>query len=224
MVNGFLFRIARIENNLNTQNSGVVVRGDDSTGNIDWFGVIRKIVALEFGLDKEVVLFECDWYDIPPANRNQGRGFKKDKFGIIDIDTTRFRYKDEPYILSIQAEQVFYVKDVNKPNWSTVVRVKPRNLFAMPQAEMEADIDSINVGVEEMNIPRTNEDITNWSRIDMEGVSGDASVIEKAHAAQSTYEDGDSEEDEEEDDTYIDDGHVAPTHLVDQDSDDEFFV
>lgn len=183
MVNGFLFRTARIENNLNTQNSGVVVRGDDSTGNIDWFGVIRKIVALEFGLDKEVVLFECDWYDIPPANRNQGRGFKKDKFGIIDIDTTRFRYKDEPYILSIQAEQVFYVKDVNKPNWSTVVRVKPRNLFAMPQAEMEADIDSINVGVEEMNIPRTNEDITNWSRIDMEGVSGDASVIEKAHAA-----------------------------------------
>jgi hypothetical protein len=37
-----------IEKNLTTQNSGVVVKGDDSTGNMDWYGVIRKIISLEF--------------------------------------------------------------------------------------------------------------------------------------------------------------------------------
>ena len=33
---------------LKTQNSGVVVKGDESTGYIDWFGVIKKIIALDY--------------------------------------------------------------------------------------------------------------------------------------------------------------------------------
>jgi hypothetical protein len=49
-------------------------------------------------------------------------------------------------------EQVFYAKCVNKPSWRSVVRMKPRTLFAMPgQEETEQqehiDIDSVDVGV-----------------------------------------------------------------------------
>ncbi|KAL5676372.1 hypothetical protein ACJX0J_012503 [Zea mays] len=43
---------------------GVVVKGDESSGNIDWYGVIKKIIALDFPQGKE--------------------------YGIIDIDKTRF--------------------------------------------------------------------------------------------------------------------------------------
>ena len=39
-VNGFLFRVSSIENCLTTQNSGVFVKGDASTGNIGWYGVL----------------------------------------------------------------------------------------------------------------------------------------------------------------------------------------
>jgi hypothetical protein len=39
------------------------VRGDDSTGNIDWYGKIKKIIALDLPYQKEVVIFQCDWYD-----------------------------------------------------------------------------------------------------------------------------------------------------------------
>ena len=52
------------------------------------------------------------------------------------------RYSNGPYILATQAEQVFFVPLVNKPGWSSVVVMKPRNLFAMPDAENEDEIDS----------------------------------------------------------------------------------
>ncbi len=220
-----------MENKLSTQNSGVVVKGDESTGNMDWYGVIKRIILLDFPNEKEVVSFQCGWCDVPAANRNKGRGFKKDKYGIIDIDTTRLRYSEDPYILGTQAEQVFYVKGTNNPDWSTVVRIKPRNLFAMPDAPDkdiggELDLDSLDVGVEDMNVAHTEEDMTTWIRSDMEGVSGDVSVIEKAHAECRDEEPCDLEldNDDEDDDTYIDDGHVAPVGSVGQDLDDEFFI
>jgi hypothetical protein len=41
--------------------------------------------------------------------------------------------------------------------------MKPRKLFAMLEEAMEGDnnVDSLVVGVEDMNVSRTNEDLTN---------------------------------------------------------------
>lgn len=49
----------------------------------------KNIYALDFPTQKEVILFQCEWYDVPAASRSKGRGFNKDQYGIIDIDTTR---------------------------------------------------------------------------------------------------------------------------------------
>ena len=226
-INGYLFRTAAIEKNLTTQNSCVAVKGDDSTGNMDWYGVITKIITLDFANQKEVVLFQCDWYDVPAATTKKGRGFSRDQYGIIDVDKTRFRYFNEPYILGTQAEQVFYVPCATKPNWCTVLRMKPRNLFSMPEAvgaekEGEPDVESLVVGLEDMNVSRLHEDLTNWKRNDMEGVSVDASVIDKAVPVPEPN-DEDLDDDDEDDDTYIDDGIVAPVNSVGH-GDDDFFV
>jgi hypothetical protein len=230
-INGFLFWTNHVESKLSTQNSGVVVKGDESTGNMDWYGVIKRIILLDFPLGKEVVLFQCDWYDVPAAGTNKGGGFKKDKYGIIDIDATRFRYLEDPYILGTQAEQVFYVNGTKNPKWSTVIRMKPRNLFSMPDAPYsdnggEIDLDSLDLGVEDMNVVHTQEDMTTWVRSDMEGVSGDVYVIQKALAECRDDEPCDLEldNDDDEDDTYIDDGDVAPLQSVEQDSEDDFFI
>ncbi|XP_066378985.1 uncharacterized protein [Miscanthus floridulus] len=134
VINGFLFRTVPAESNLITQNSGVLVKGDESTGNMDWYGVIKKIISREFPGGKELMMFQCDWYDVPAPTQNKSRGYKKDQYGIIDIDTTHFRYSNDPYILVTQAEQVFYVKDAKKSDWSSVVRMKPRNIFSMPES------------------------------------------------------------------------------------------
>jgi hypothetical protein len=110
---------------------------------------------------------------------------------------------------------VVYVKGVKKPEWYVVVRLKPRNLFAMSEGSEKEnkggiDVESFDVGVEDMAVSCTHE-LKNWRRPLAEGESGDASVIEKV-LAEVVPEPNDSDlSDEEDDDTYINDGHVAPT-------------
>lgn len=223
-INNWLFRTVDIEKSLVTQNSGVLVKGDPTTGNMCWYGVIKRMISLEFTRQKEVILFECDWYDVPAASTSRGRGYNKDQFGVIDIDTTRYRYKNEPYILATQAEQVFYVDLVNKPGWSSVIAMKPRDLFAMPELELE---DSIDVGIQGINnLLSGQEDLTNWTRSDKEGTTGDVSLIARVQAEAVDEPDHaafDDDEDEE-DDTYIEDGVVAPIVSGVEGQDDDFFI
>jgi hypothetical protein len=112
-----------------TQNIGVLVMGEAKGTN--WYGVIKRMISLEFPGQKEVILFQCDWFDVPiDTSTNRGKGYNKDKFGVINIDTTRHKYRNEPYILATHAELVFYVNLLNKLGWSSVISMKPRNLFA----------------------------------------------------------------------------------------------
>ena len=223
-INNWLFRTVDIEKSLVTQNSGVLVKGDRATGNMNWYGVIKRMISLEFPGQKEVILFQCDWYDVPAATTNRGRGYSKDKFGVIDIDTTRYRYKNEPYILATQAEQVFYVNLVNKPGWSSVIAMKPRDLFAMPELELE---DSIDVGIQVMSLLDGQPDLTNWTRLDKEGTTGDVSIIAQVQIEAAEEPDDeifDGDDDHDEDDTYIDDGVVAPLATGVEGEDDDFFI
>jgi len=116
---------------------------------------------------------------------------------------------------------------VNKPGWSSVVAVRPRNLFAMPEAENEGDmeVDLLDVGIQDMNLVGSNEDLSNWTRADKEGTTGDASVINQVRG-EAVPEPDDAvlldEDDDDEDDTYIDDGVVAP--VVVERLEDDFFV
>jgi hypothetical protein len=232
-INGFLFRGSSIENFLTTQNSGVLVKGDASTGNMDWYGVLRRIICLDFHGENEVMLFQCDWFDVPTASKNKSRGYNKDQYGVVDIDMTQFKYSDEPFILSTQAEQVFYVKHAKKQNWCSALRMQPRNLFSMPEAERtqevrELDLDSVVVGVEDMNLEQQNANVTTWSRDGLQGESVDATVINQALATampEPMYNDL-FDEFEDPDDTYIDDGVVPPfiSTREGEDSDDDFFV
>ncbi|XP_066358279.1 uncharacterized protein [Miscanthus floridulus] len=164
-INNWLFRTTTIERNLITQNSGVLVRGDGTTGNMT-----------------------CT---------SRSRGYSRDKYGVIDIDT------------------------------SSVVVVRPRNLFAMPEAENEGDmeVDLLDVGIQDMNLLGPNEDLSNWTRPDKDGITGDASVINQVRG-EAVLELDDAvlldEDDDDEDDTYIDDGVVAPVAV--ESIEDDFFV
>jgi hypothetical protein len=59
--------------------------------------------------------------------------------------------------METQAEKVFYVKHAKKSNWCSIVRIKPKNLFSMPESasdeeEAEIDVYSLLVGVEAMTV------------------------------------------------------------------------
>ena len=116
---------------------------------------------------------------------------------------------------------------MNKPGWSSVVAARPRNLFAMPEAENEGDVevDLLDVGIQDMNLLGSNEDLTNWTRADKQGTTGDAAVINQVRGeAVPEPDDGVllDEDDDDEDDTYINDGVVAP--VVVESLEDDFFI
>jgi beta-lactamase superfamily II metal-dependent hydrolase len=97
----------------------------------------------------------------------------------------------------------------------------------MPEAENDGDIevDLLDVGIQDINLVGSNEDLSNWTRADKEGTSGDASVINQVRG-EAVLEPDDAvlldEDDDDEDDTYIDDGVVAP--IVVESIEDDFFV
>jgi hypothetical protein len=55
-------------------------------------------------------LFECDWFDVPDAsksNKSKSKGYNKDQYGIIDIETSRRRYMDQPSFWGLKWSRFF---------------------------------------------------------------------------------------------------------------------
>ncbi|XP_070024045.1 uncharacterized protein [Nicotiana sylvestris] len=110
VLNGFRFRTMASEKFLKTQNSGVVAKSDEYTENADYYGKVRRILEIQY-LDKNlVILFQCDWFEVPPHGRSQSRGYQRDEYGFICVDVTRLYYTNDLFILGSQAQSVYYVK------------------------------------------------------------------------------------------------------------------
>jgi hypothetical protein len=48
----------------------------------------------------------------------------KDKYGYVSVNLWVFGYKNEPFVFANNVEQVFYVPDLAKKNWSVVMPEK----------------------------------------------------------------------------------------------------
>lgn len=80
--------------------------------------------------------------DIRPS-----KGLKKDKYGLPLVDFSRLMHtcqalKDDPFIISSQARQVFYIGDQKDIGWSHVIMTKPRCIYDMGSSLEEADDES----------------------------------------------------------------------------------
>ncbi|KAL2901388.1 DNA-directed RNA polymerase subunit beta, partial [Bienertia sinuspersici] len=131
VTNGFRFHIKRRQRKRRTQNSGVMVKGDKESGEKKFYGILEKVVVLEYDTLKDrtsprVVLF---------------KGIKGDKFGNTLINVTRKLKTNEPFALASQIMQIFYVPTHNKPQWRIVIETKPRNYFDFPNDEKSDDYD-----------------------------------------------------------------------------------
>ena len=128
MVNGFMFRTRDSESNKETQNSGVVVMGEVGLSNIEHYGLLREIIEVQYVGGNRVILFKCDWWDV----HTPGQGIIIDRFNFVSINPTK-KLINDPYVLASQVGQVFYVDDVVKPNWKTIVKTQPRNFYDVPE-------------------------------------------------------------------------------------------
>lgn len=134
-IRGIRFHTRDRDMNRRTQNSGVVVRGEHQGEDIDFYGVVRDIIELSYLGGNRVLLFKCDWWDL-----SKTKGMQKDEHKFISVNVTNTWYKDEPFSLACQADQVFYLKDVKfGNNWRVVERAQPRGNYDVPMEEAEDD-------------------------------------------------------------------------------------
>ncbi|WMV59447.1 hypothetical protein MTR67_052832 [Solanum verrucosum] len=152
ILNDFRFRTMESELGLKTQNSGVIVKSDEHTGNVDYFGKIRRILEIQYMNNKSIILFQCDWFEVPPQGRSQSRGS--------------------------QAQSVYYVKQGQSEKWHAVIRVRPRNLYDFPEQQIDEMepyhlIDLVERGEANTHVELENENII-IQREDIDGVSVEA--------------------------------------------------
>ncbi|GJT27271.1 zinc finger, CCHC-type containing protein [Tanacetum coccineum] len=85
----------------------------------------------------------CDWVDIRPS-----RGLKKDKYGFPLVNFSRplvhtyEKLSDDPFIISSQAKQVFYIDDIRDVGWSHVIQTKMRDIYGMGSEENKDEFES----------------------------------------------------------------------------------
>ncbi|CAN1832649.1 hypothetical protein LINPERHAP1_LOCUS33550, partial [Linum perenne] len=122
-----------------TQNSGVIVTGDDGVDveAIDYYGVLREAIELQFLGGRRVVLFRCDWCDV----YDNVKGMKVDEYGLVCVNLKKMLKTNEPFVLASQASQVFFVDDRVHKKWHVVVRVQPRDTYALSEEAYESNND-----------------------------------------------------------------------------------
>ena len=112
-VNGVLFRCERRDNQLTTQNSGVMAHGGPN--GVEYYGVLHSVVQLVYGEGMKVHLFKCRWFDTSPQS------MITDQYGILSVNTATSAYEDDPFVFATSVKQVFYLDDLAKGGaWKVV--------------------------------------------------------------------------------------------------------
>jgi hypothetical protein len=135
VVNGKLFRALALDVR-RTQNSSVCVPTVEGE---TYYRQLTDIVEVEYYDRTTYVLFKCNWAD-PMIDR----GFRIDDYGLVFVNFNYLVHRgeliiDEPYVLTSQVDQVFYVEDGRNPDWFCSVRTKPQNVYNVGQGEGSHD-------------------------------------------------------------------------------------
>jgi hypothetical protein len=181
MINNFTFYTKEHDQESTMQNSGVTLEAQSLHissakdrnplyAKLAYFGVIEHIWELDYSSFR-VPVFGCKWVE----NNN---GVKIDDHGFIKVDFNRVGYRNEPFILASQAEQVFYVTDPANEKWSIVI-LNDHNNKECENTCVEDD-PFINISESTENVP-TIDDILYTREDHEEGMLIDQSicVIEK---------------------------------------------
>ena len=109
------------------ENSGVILRAksqhfasvhDDNpyVAFIPYFGFIDEIWELNY-VKFTVCVFKCKWVD-------SNTSMWTDDVGFTLVDLKKLAYQNDPFIMTEQAKQVFYVQDPCDERWSIVLHGK----------------------------------------------------------------------------------------------------
>ncbi|XP_041001830.1 uncharacterized protein LOC121247540 [Juglans microcarpa x Juglans regia] len=138
IMNGIRFHTRNHEELRRTQNSGVLVSGEHQSESVEFYSVVKDILALQYMKWRHVYLFECQWFDIADPIRGIRVGEH-----LMSVNMSRSWYKDEPFVLACQASQVFYLQNTGLgSNWYAVQKVTNINVYDIPSNPLIEDDES----------------------------------------------------------------------------------
>ncbi|KAK9045784.1 hypothetical protein V6N11_051692 [Hibiscus sabdariffa] len=141
IVNGVRFHTKARDEHLTSQNSGVMVEGNHEEDQINFYGILTDIIQLNYIKDYKVVLFKCKWFDLG----NKRRRIYKDG-NLLSINISKCWYDSDPFILSVQAKQVFYLDDTKLgKDWRVVQKFHHRHLYDVPEKQVVENDDVSDV-------------------------------------------------------------------------------
>jgi hypothetical protein len=131
-INGYTFYTMTQDKKSVYQNRGVRLRvvvddshdNDDDTETNTYYDQIEEIWKLDY-VGLKVALFRCRWVT------NGKRAVSKDKYGYVSVDLRVFGYKNEQFVFANDVEQVFYVPDLSKKNWSVAMQMWKKGLWGL---------------------------------------------------------------------------------------------
>jgi hypothetical protein len=131
--NGFHFRSTVFEASCPlaaTTNIGVVMRVIDAEGHEStYYKIIKNIIEYNFAGNKnlKIVFFDCDWFD-------PNHGTRENQFGMVDVKHVHRLHGCDPFVLTHQVEEVYYMWYPCKKlsAWWVVYRVNPREWLHTP--------------------------------------------------------------------------------------------
>jgi hypothetical protein len=137
VVSGKLFCTLEFDFRKRSENNGVCVPTVDG---VTYFGKLIEVIEVKYYDRTRYVLFKCKW-----ANSTRGKGYKEDEYGLTFVNFKNLVHKgemiiDEPYVLTSQVNQVFYVEDKRDRDWACVVKTKPRNVYDIDRGEGPHDV------------------------------------------------------------------------------------
>ena len=134
-INGIRYSTLDREKFRHTQNSGVMTEGTHEGAIIDFYGVLREVIELEYNSNLEsrrtVVLFRCDWYNKVGKTR-----WVRDDGHFKSINIESLWYKSDPSILAAQSKKIFYLPDTALGrDWRIVQKFEHRDIYDVREKE-----------------------------------------------------------------------------------------
>ncbi|XP_071685419.1 uncharacterized protein [Lolium perenne] len=182
VVDNVRYHTVHRKKNIKTQNSGIVSKGDHDGNIIDFFGQLKSIIRLQYnssgGVHRSVVLFRCVWFDLG------GRKPEFDDDGHFkSVNTEKFWYKNDPFILTSQATKVFYVPDTSlKGKWQVVQKFHHSHLWSVKENEQGPGVAGLSYQEEDSSqVPVQEKEGTARSRTrsDQEHVLLEKVIVDK---------------------------------------------
>lgn len=147
--NGVRFHTNERDNRHRSQNSGLVVEGDHDNHAINFYGHLTKVWEMTYLFRHRVILFQCEWF-----NTGTDRTLRIDPHST-SVDIRSRWYKDDPFVLPSQVQQVFYLNDTKLgENWRVVERFERRGIWNVPEMD---DFEANNAPNDEFQQEETTE-------------------------------------------------------------------